>query len=125
MAGAFAFDPELVAGAAEEGDVAGGERFVERFAIHEADHEHAFGGGVLDDGRDQAVLLVEIERFAHMLSVENEKAHLAAGRLQLNWKIETQTRLLDHRMMVMEDGGERSKTSRRSIATEETGVRRQ
>jgi hypothetical protein len=36
-----------------------------------------------------------------ILSSKNEKAHLGAGRLQLDWKIETQTRLLDRRVTVV------------------------
>jgi hypothetical protein len=46
----FALHPELVAGAAIEGDVAGFARLAPGFFIHEADHEDATGLFVLDDG---------------------------------------------------------------------------
>jgi len=65
VAGAFALGPKLLARAAEKRDVARGERLVERFAIHVANHEDTFGISVLDNGRYQAILLVKIEKFAH------------------------------------------------------------
>ena len=55
VAGGFALHPQLVAGAAEEGGVAGAARFRERHVVHEADHQDFRGFGVLDDGGDQPV----------------------------------------------------------------------
>ncbi len=61
MTGAFAFEPELVARAAIEGCEAGFDRFAEGFLVHEAEHEDAAGGLILDDGGNQAVEFAEIE----------------------------------------------------------------
>jgi hypothetical protein len=61
VAGAFAFHPELVSGAAVEGDKAGGAGFFEGFGVHEADHQDAVGGGVLNYGREEAVEFGVIE----------------------------------------------------------------
>jgi hypothetical protein len=66
MAGAFAFGPELLARAAKEGYVTARNGFVESLAIHVADHEHTAGSGILNDGRDEAILFVKIEHFAHL-----------------------------------------------------------
>ena len=61
MAGGLAFEPELVARAAEEGGVAGFVGLAEGFVVLEADHEDAAGFIVLDNGRDEAVELGEVE----------------------------------------------------------------
>ena len=61
VAGAFALEPELVARAAVEGGEAGFDGLAEGLFIHEADHEDAAGGVILNDGGDQAVRFFEIE----------------------------------------------------------------
>jgi hypothetical protein len=61
VAGAFAFHPQLVSGAAVESDEAGGAGFFEGFGVHEADHEDAVRGRVLNDGREEAVEFGVIE----------------------------------------------------------------
>ena len=60
MAGAFAFEPELLARAAIEGGIPRFKGFVEGFLVHEADHEDATGGVVLNDGGNQAVRFIEV-----------------------------------------------------------------
>ncbi len=45
VAGTFAFGPELLAGTAEEGDVAGGDCFIESLAVHIANP--AFGAQIV------------------------------------------------------------------------------
>ena len=55
VAGGFALQPELVARAAVEGGEAGFHGLAEGFFVHEADHQNAAGGVVLNDGGDQAV----------------------------------------------------------------------
>src|SRR5580658_11212025 len=61
MAGPFAFHPQLISGAAVEGDEAGGAGQAEGLVVHEADHEDAMRGRVLYDRGDQAVEFAVIE----------------------------------------------------------------
>ena len=61
VAGAFAFQPELLAGAAVEGGKAGLDGVAKGLFIHVADHQHAAGGVILDHGGDEAVGFFEIE----------------------------------------------------------------
>ena len=61
MAGAFALEPELPAGAAIERGEAGLDGLAEGFLVHVADHEDAPGGVVLNDGGDEAVAFLEIQ----------------------------------------------------------------
>ena len=58
--------PKLVAGAAEEGYVAGLQSFFVGRAIHEAQHQDLAGCGVLYDGRRQAAHFVEIDFYRHL-----------------------------------------------------------
>ena len=61
MAGTFAFKPQLVARAAEEGREAGLDGFAEGFFVHEADHQDAAGLVILDHGRKQSIEFFEIQ----------------------------------------------------------------
>ena len=61
MAGGFAFGPQALLAATEEGDHALVEGFFERFTVHVAEHEYFVGGGVLDDRGEEAVAFIEIE----------------------------------------------------------------
>ena len=65
VAGCFPFRPELAAGAAEKRHVTGQERALARLAIHEAQHQHFPIGGILHDGRRQALHLVKIDLHLH------------------------------------------------------------
>ena len=51
----LALHPELLPGTAPEMRFAGGDGGFERGAIHPRHHQHAAGGLLLDDGRDEAV----------------------------------------------------------------------
>ena len=62
IAAGLALAPRAAARAAVEGDEAVGDRRVERGAVHVAEHPHFAGGGVLDDGGDEAVHLGPVER---------------------------------------------------------------
>ena len=73
MAGAFAFEPELLPGAAVEGSEARLDGQAEGLFVHVADHEDAPGGVILDDGGDEAVRLFEIQ-------IHGEKAIKKARR---------------------------------------------
>src|ERR1035438_10060096 len=55
VAGAFALEPQLAAGAAPEGGKTGFDGLAKGFLVHEADHEDASAGMILDDGGDEAV----------------------------------------------------------------------
>src|SRR5262245_16422828 len=55
MARRFTFYPELIARTAEECREARLNSLLERFFIHEADHEHAVGDVVLNDRRYESV----------------------------------------------------------------------
>ena len=79
MAGAFALQPQLLPRAAVEGGEAGLDGFAKGFFIHEADHEDAAGGVVLNDRGDQAVDFCEIQ--IHMLTAIKKPAGTAAGVL--------------------------------------------
>ena len=68
VAGGLALRPQLVAGTAEKSNVAGPERLLERFPIHEAEHQNLVAVGVLHDGGQQPLHLVEIKLFAHGFS---------------------------------------------------------
>ena len=57
----FALHPELVAGAAEEGDEAGAEGVRVAFFVEEAEHEDFAGFSMLDDAGNEAAHLVEVE----------------------------------------------------------------
>ena len=61
VAGGFTLQPELVARAAEEGGEAGFDGLPKCLFVHEADHQHAAGGVVLNDGGDEAVEFCEIQ----------------------------------------------------------------
>ncbi len=61
MARAFALGPEALLAAAEEGDLTCGLGFCQRFAGHEALHQHLAAGGMLDDGGDHAVTLCPVQ----------------------------------------------------------------
>jgi len=74
VAGRFALFPELVAAAAVEGGEAGLDGGVEGFAVHEADHEDAAGGVVLNDGGDQAAGFVEVEIHSNTHKGEKTKS---------------------------------------------------
>ena len=89
MTGAFAFDPELLARAAEEGDIAGFERLGECGFVHEAEHENAPGFVFLNDGRDEPVELAEIK---FHLYARNKKARRFERRASFRWftKVEIQ-----------------------------------
>src|ERR1017187_5852393 len=55
MAGAFALEPQFAAGAAPEGGKTGFDGLAKGRFVHEADHEDASAGMILDDGGDEAV----------------------------------------------------------------------
>jgi hypothetical protein len=57
VAGGFPFLPQLSARAAPEMDEPGLKGFGEGLAIHIRQREHLSSRGVLDDGRDEAVLI--------------------------------------------------------------------
>ncbi len=61
VAAGFALHPELVAGAAPEGDKAGFAGFGPAFLVEEAEHQDLAGAGVLDDAGDQASGLGEVD----------------------------------------------------------------
>jgi hypothetical protein len=77
VARCFAFEPQLVAGAAIEGGESGLHRLLERFLIHETDHEDAARRIVLNDGRNEAAELAEVQIVVH----SNKKARLELGGL--------------------------------------------
>ena len=58
----LALGPQRVAGAAEEGHVAGAAGDVPGLLVHEADHQHLAAVGVLHHRRHQAVQFREIDR---------------------------------------------------------------
>jgi len=57
----FALGPERVPCAAVKRHVAGLERFVERFLVHESHHEDFAAIGILHDGRGKAPHFLEID----------------------------------------------------------------
>ncbi len=61
MTGGLALEPKLVAGAAIKGGEAGLHSLAEGLFVHEADHENAAGGGVLNDRGDEAVEFAEVQ----------------------------------------------------------------
>src|SRR5262249_43945200 len=61
----LALEPQLVAGAAEEGGVSGLDGLAKRLLVHEADHQDALRGVVLNNRRDQAVHFLEIQIHTH------------------------------------------------------------
>src|SRR5947209_15579133 len=81
MARAFSLRPELLAGTAEEGHVAGAHRLVEGLAIHVAHHQHSARHCVLHHSGDQSALLIEIRKLAHLVffAACNEKARHQGG----------------------------------------------
>ena len=81
VAGGFAFQPQLVARAAEERGVTGFHGLAERLVVHKADHEDAARGVILNDGRDQAVEFAEIE--IHVSIPIKKPAKLSAGSCSL------------------------------------------
>jgi hypothetical protein len=54
VAAGLAFEPELIAAAAEEMRFAALDRFFKRLAVHPRHHENLPGGRILNDGGDQA-----------------------------------------------------------------------
>ena len=61
VAAGLALGPQLVAGAAIEGYVAGLKRLVERLLVHEAHHENLAVIGILHDGRGESPHLFKID----------------------------------------------------------------
>ena len=61
VAAGLALGPQLVAGAAVEGYVAGLKRLVERLLVHEAQHENLAVVGILNDGRGESPHLFKID----------------------------------------------------------------
>jgi len=61
VAAGLALHPELLAGAAPEGDEAGVEGFLVADFIEEAEHQHLSGFSVLHDAWDEAVHLGEVD----------------------------------------------------------------
>ncbi len=55
MARALPLGPEALFAAAEEGDLAGRQGFIQGIPGHESLHQHLATGGMLDDGGDHAV----------------------------------------------------------------------
>src|SRR5205085_11389094 len=58
---ALTFQPQLIAGAAEEGGVACLDSLAKRLFVHEAHHQDASRRVILNHGRDQPVHLFEIQ----------------------------------------------------------------
>jgi hypothetical protein len=68
VAAGFALHPQLLAGAAPEGDEAGLQRFGVADGIEKAQHQHLAGARILHDAGREAVHLVKIDcwiRIAH------------------------------------------------------------
>ncbi len=61
VAAGLALHPELVAGAAPEGDEAGLERLLVAHFVQEAEHQHLAGLRVLHDAGDEAVGLGKVD----------------------------------------------------------------
>ena len=57
FAGGFAFFPQDLAGAAVEVHLAGDQGYIQGFAVHVGEHEHAAIARIGDNGRDQACLI--------------------------------------------------------------------
>src|SRR5262245_49221676 len=77
----LALRPELVAGAAEEGDVTRLAREVPRLLVHEPDHEHLAAPLVLDDGGHEPVKF----RKVHTCALKNKKPRRTAAGLRWSW----------------------------------------
>ena len=70
VAAGFALHPQLLAGAAPEGDEAGFQGFGVADGVEKAQHQHLAGARILHDAGDQAVHLVEVDccmSIAHFL----------------------------------------------------------
>jgi hypothetical protein len=61
VAAGFAFHPELLAGAAPEGDEAGGQGFGVAGFVEKSEHEDFSGSGILDDAGDEAVHFFKVD----------------------------------------------------------------
>jgi hypothetical protein len=61
VAGSLAFLPQALSATTEENYPASRERRLERLAIHIAEHQDRSVSGVLDDGRQEATALDEVE----------------------------------------------------------------
>ena len=61
IAAGFALGPQLIAGAAVEGYIAGLKRLVERLLVHEAHHENLAIVGILNDRRGKSPHLFKID----------------------------------------------------------------
>src|SRR5262245_53840659 len=83
MAGGFAFQPELVAGAAVEHGVAGFDGLAKGFFVHEADHQDAAGFPVLDDSGYEAVELREIKFHSKILVVQQKSPPESGGLFEI------------------------------------------
>src|SRR5579862_7261723 len=57
----LALAPEFISRAREVAGTSGGDGFLERFAIHPGDHQHAAGFVIDGDRRDHAATFVEID----------------------------------------------------------------
>lgn len=79
----------------------GGQRFIQGFTIHVADHEHAMRPGILNNSGNEAALFIEVERLIDQVHLTNKKpAVWRAVQSGIQW-IETRTRPLNHRTMAM------------------------
>ena len=83
VTGAFTFEPEPAARARPEGGEAGFDGAAEGFFIHVAHHENAVGGGVLNDGCNQAVGFGEIE-----IHADTKKARRVLRRASFPIRVE-------------------------------------
>ena len=79
MAGGFALQPQLVAGAAVKRREAGLHRLPKGFFIHEADHQDAAAHVILNDRGDQPVEFAEIE--FHICAPKKKPAVVRGGLL--------------------------------------------
>jgi hypothetical protein len=102
MARRFTFHPELIARAAEERDEAGFNGLAKRLLVHEADHQHAPGLLVLNDGGEDAVEFREVE--IH-LSIPIKKPASWIGGLDVRFRNRSECRRSpDDPMMVVMGG---------------------
>jgi len=65
VAAGLALGPQALAGAGVEGDTTLGHGLLIGFGVHVAQHEHLPGVGILDDGGDEAVHLIEVWRICN------------------------------------------------------------
>src|SRR5208283_4610737 len=82
VAGAFAFGPEFLPGAAVEGHESGAQLHFQRLLVHEAQHQQLPATLVLNDGRDQTLHLVEVDfhRFSYISATNFEVSPKAKAR---------------------------------------------